>query len=181
MTKVTHIDFKETNSPECLSCGSTKTTRRKEVDEFEYKHANETHSLSAEVDVYSCADCGFEFTDSSAEDARHNAVCEFLNVQPPKHVKAVRLQYGLTRAQMAEVSRIGDASLARWESGALIQSGAYDNYLYLLRYSENMERIQRRAHGESSGDKSKDKQWSFPLTQKVRRDQESFSLSVDAA
>ena len=42
------------------------------------------------------------------------------------------------------------ASLARWETGALIQNGANDQLLFLLTFPENFERLRRRAEETES-------------------------------
>jgi len=62
----------------------------------------------------------------------------------PAEVLDLRSSYGLTRAEFAEATRIGEASLARWETGQLIQNPANDNFLYLLRFRENWERLKAR-------------------------------------
>ena len=50
----------------------------------------------------------------------------------------------MTRAAFAEMTRLGEASLARWEKGLLIQNPANDQLLYLLRFPENVERLRAR-------------------------------------
>ncbi len=140
------------SSPPCADCGSDRTSTRKETETFDYRHGDELVQLSADIDVHSCQECGFQFADSSSEDVRHEAVCRYLGVMTPAEVKAIRVSYGFTRSQMAEASKIGEASLARWESSALIQSAAYDNFLYLLRYPENLNRLQQRTGAEQAAD-----------------------------
>jgi DNA-binding transcriptional regulator YiaG len=63
----------------------------------------------------------------------------------PREVEAVRAGLGMTRAAFADLTRLGEASLARWEKGRLIQNPANDQLLYLLRFSENVERLRSRA------------------------------------
>ncbi|MGO9274786.1 MAG: type II TA system antitoxin MqsA family protein [Terriglobia bacterium] len=129
---------------ECPNCGSTHVETRTLPDRFQYGSAPKAVELEALVPFRKCADCGFEFTDSDAEDARHEAVCRHLGVMTPSEVRALREEYGLTRAEFAERTRIGEASLARWETGLLIQNRANDNYLYLLRFSESWKRLEDR-------------------------------------
>jgi len=62
----------------------------------------------------------------------------------PKEIINLRKRQGLTRAEFAQRSRIGEASLARWETGEFIQTQANDNYLFLLGFPENMDRIMKR-------------------------------------
>ena len=130
---------------ECANCGSTEIQTRIVNQAFNYrKNRNETVELSAEVPVRRCSDCRFEFLDYEADDVRHEAVCRFLNVMTPSEVESVRRKYGLTRRQFAEITRIGEASLSRWETGELIQNAANDELLYLLSFPENLARLQDR-------------------------------------
>ena len=79
---------------------------------------------------------------------RHEAVCRHLGVLTPKEIIAIRKSYGMSRAVFARLTGIGEASLARWENGLLIQSPAYDRFLFLLTFPENLERLKSRKDGE---------------------------------
>jgi len=129
---------------DCPNCGSTKVETRKLKDRFQYGSGSKAVELEALVPFHKCADCGFEFTDAEAEDTRHEAICRHLGMMPPIEVVGVRQRYGMTRAAFAEKSRIGEASLARWETGQLIQNAANDNYLYLLCFADNIDRLNAR-------------------------------------
>ena len=130
----------------CAVCASGHLTARMEVEEFPYGTEGDPVSLKARVQVFHCQDCRFEFTGHQAEKARHIAVCRHLGVMTPAEIRNLREQYGLSRADFASVTRIGEASIGRWEAGALLQSRAYDNYLYLLRYEENFVRLKNRSN-----------------------------------
>jgi putative zinc finger/helix-turn-helix YgiT family protein len=129
---------------ECPNCGSMRIDTRIIKDKFQYGSGAKAVELEALVPFRKCPDCGFEFTDSEAEDLRHEAVCRHLGVMTPTEIFALRKNYGLTRAEFAERSRIGEASLARWETGELIPNPANDCYLYLLSFPENLERLENR-------------------------------------
>jgi DNA-binding transcriptional regulator YiaG len=131
-------------SDECPNCGSKNVTTRPSVDHFTYGSGPDAVQLKANIPFHRCADCMFEYTDSEAEDIRHEAVCRHLGLMGPAEVLDLRSSYGLTRAEFAEATRIGEASLARWETGQLIQNPANDNFLYLLRFRENWERLKAR-------------------------------------
>lgn len=127
---------------ECISCGSSEIQTRSENVYFPYRKSNsEMVELRAEVPVRKCTECEFEYTDSDADDARHTAVCNYLGVLTPSEIIELRKRYGMTRARFAEASTIGEASLARWETGEIIQNTAYDKYLRLLSISENLDRV----------------------------------------
>lgn len=128
----------------CASCGSDHLTTRMEVDEFPYGIEGDPVILKARVKVFHCRDCQFDFTGPSAEVARHAAVCRHLGIMKPAEIREVREKYGLSRGAFASVTRIGEASIGRWEAGSHLQSRAFDNFLYLLRYEENLIRLRSR-------------------------------------
>lgn len=128
----------------CPDCGAARVETEWGTDRFKYGDGPAAVELSAEVPFRKCANCGFEYTDSEAEEARSAAIRKHLKVLLPAEIAGVRHSYEMTRAEFAARSRIGPASLARWESGQLIQNAAYDNYLYLLRFRENMDRLDQR-------------------------------------
>lgn len=129
---------------ECPNCGSMRVETRSVRDRFQYGSGTKSVELEALVPLRKCADCEFEFTDSETEDLRQEAVCEHLGVMTPAQITALRKKYDLTRADLAEITRIGEASLARWETGELIQNPANDQYLFLLSFPENLHRLESR-------------------------------------
>ncbi len=97
------------------------------------------------VPLRTCTSCGFEFLDEVAEDLKHDATCHHLGLLTPSEIRAIRKQYGLKRHEFAAVTGLGEATIGRWESGAIYQSSANDNFLRLLRDPRNMLELQRRA------------------------------------
>jgi DNA-binding transcriptional regulator YiaG len=134
------------DSESCPECEERDLETRSDVQEFVYGEGSDAVKLSAVVPVRSCRRCGFEFLDASAEDARHDAVCRHLGVRTPAEVKAIRLSHRKSRSEFAAISGIGEASLGRWESGALIQSSAYDKYLQLLSKRSNLQELETIAN-----------------------------------
>jgi putative zinc finger/helix-turn-helix YgiT family protein len=125
----------------CPDCGSSNIETRQKDYVFPYGSGENKVELAANVPVRSCSDCGFSFIDSAAEDICHNAVCQHLGVMTPLQIRDLRNLYGLTQAQFSEITKLGEATLSRWERGIVIQNQAYDNYLYLLGFTENLERV----------------------------------------
>lgn len=143
----------EKNSPAvsgkfvCGECGSERIRTSREIYKFPYGVGADTVELSCEVPVRNCADCGFSFIDGETEDICHEEVCKHLGVMSPSQIKSLRGLYELTQAQFSEVTKLGEATLSRWERGVVIQNQAYDNYLYLLGFEKNLQRVRKR--GES--------------------------------
>jgi len=123
----------------CPSCGESVSRVNLRDEPFEYKDGNTIVSLSALVRVYECDSCGMHFTDESAERARSHAVARHLNLLTSDDVKSLRVSLRLSRRDFAALSGIGEASLARWESGALSPSRAYDLLLRLLADRRNVQ------------------------------------------
>lgn len=128
----------------CPVCNSRNISTVIQQQRFTYGEETEAVGLEADVPVRNCNTCRYQFTDHVAEEIKHDAVCRHLGVMSPKEIRRLREKYGLTRADFAGLTRIGEASLARWETGILIQNYAYDQFLYLLLFSENKERLEKR-------------------------------------
>ena len=164
----------------CPACGKENVTTRGELQTFMYGVEDKAVELEARVRVHLCADCGSEYTGGDAEDARHEAVCTHLGLLPPREIVALRQKYELSRAEFSQLTRIGSASLARWESGNLLQNPAYDNFLYLLFFPDNLERLRRRI-GQSEDARTPKvggKFRSLVLTKQVLHESTEFQLSA---
>ena len=136
-----------TNSTPCPNCSATDI-RTNWVDEtFPYGVGPDAVNLTARLPLRTCSKCAYEYYDEEAEDARHEAVCRHLGVQTPAEIEALRKKYSLSRAEFARLTKLGEATIARWERGALIQNTANDRYLYLLRWPENFERLRDLEEG----------------------------------
>src|SRR6266540_2967640 len=115
------MDRRASGQEQCPQCGQHTVETRTEHDMFRYGTGDAAVDLNALVPVHRCTSCGFEYTDAAAEEARHEAVCRHLGILNPRQVIGIRKFYGLTRAEFAAVTRFGEASLARWETGAITQ------------------------------------------------------------
>jgi len=112
-----------------------------EADRFTHGVEAEAAELSVVVPVRTCSDCGTQFKDDEARQLRHEAVCRHRGLQTPSEIRDIRIHYGMRRAAFASVTRLGEATLARWESGATMPNAAYDQYLRLLRFPENLAKL----------------------------------------
>jgi DNA-binding transcriptional regulator YiaG len=101
--------------------------------------------LKATLPVWHCS-CGFSWTDSRAEMIRTEAVCKHLRVFSSSEIIAIRRDlWGVSQEEFARITGIGVATLKRWELGIVIQNKSMDNYLRLLLYPENEERLRKRS------------------------------------
>lgn len=182
------VAFPSHPSIRCPNCESTNVSTTVERETFTYGEGSSAAQLMADVPVRTCTNCGFQFTDAEAEDARHDAVCRHLRVLTPKEILELRRRYNMSRAQFAELSRLGEASLARWENGQLIQNAANDQLLFLLTLPSNMELLKRRAarnersEAAQAATESRDQRFSaLRDVHSSRRQAAGFSLCACAA
>jgi putative zinc finger/helix-turn-helix YgiT family protein len=117
---------------ECAECGQLAVRMTIEQQPFVYGVGGEAVELSARVPVWTCSACGFGVTDGSAEDLRHEAVCNYKGVLTPKEILDLRQRLQISRADLSKLTGFGEASIKRWESGLLIQNASSDRMLRLL-------------------------------------------------
>lgn len=128
----------------CPTCGDESVGTTVTHEEFSYGDGPSAVQLVAEVPLRTCSECGFKFLDGDAEDAKHTAICRHLGVMTPDEVRSLREMCGLSRTEFARLTRLGEATLGRWERGALVQNAAYDQFLFLLSFPENLRRLRER-------------------------------------
>lgn len=128
----------------CFNCGSTDLERRRQLQTFQYGSGESAVELNADVPLFSCNKCGFEFAGPEAEEARQEAVYRHLGLLAPHEIVEIRTRAGMSRVEFADCTRIGIASIKRWESGAVLQNAANDELIYLMSFPENVERLQHR-------------------------------------
>lgn len=169
-------------SPEvciCAMCGSKSISTKEEDYVFPYGKEEKSVQITAHVPVKYCAECGFNWLDNKSQELCHEAVCRYEGVMTPAEIKNLRKQYGLTQAQFSQITKIGGATLSRWERGLLIQNEAYDNYLYLIKLPFNLERLRKRnkPSGENIQLESVQSRFrSLQITDEIRKKQAAFKL-----
>jgi YgiT-type zinc finger domain-containing protein len=129
----------------CPLCEEGSLATKASHHVFTFGEGAEAVELSADVDIHKCVKCGEEFLDDAAQYAMHQAICIHLGVLTPPEIISLRELSGFTRAQFAQLTRIGEASLGRWERGEFIQNPANDQFLYLLTFPDNIDRLKSRS------------------------------------
>ena len=130
-TEYVHVDD-TTLDRECPQCGKDSITTHWFLDSFKYGTGDSAVSLQVELPVRRCQSCDLQFLDHEGERLRHEAVCQYLGLLSPTEVLGIRKVYGMSRSAFAEITGLGEATLSRWENGAVIQNLANDRYLRLL-------------------------------------------------
>lgn len=119
-------------SRDCDQCGSTNVRCSIEPQEFYYGSDDSAVLLSAEVKIWTCSSCDFSYTDGASEDIRHDAICNHLGVLTPSSIRELRRHIEISQAELAELTGFGEASIKRWETGAVIQNRSADKFLRIL-------------------------------------------------
>jgi len=167
------------DSQVCPACGAKKLTTHEKEYAFPYGSGAAEVELSAQVPVKVCRDCGFSFTDIAAEEACHDAICRHLGVMTPTQIRALREMLEMTQAEFAAATGLGEATLSRWERGTVIQNQGYDNYLYLLGFDGNRDRLAERSRHPDAAFPTRQAKPVFrnlELTEEVLVRQKSFHL-----
>jgi len=133
---------KRPEAPFCPNCDSDRVRTERVQQTFGYGAGEAAVELTAWVRAHTCSDCGLVFAGSDAEDARHEAVCRHLGVMTPVEIRELRARLGFSRRRLSEISGLGSASLARWETGRQVPSRGSDRYLRLLAFAENVHRLE---------------------------------------
>lgn len=129
----------------CPECGGRRIDTETIVHSFPYGDGESKVDLTTSVPLHRCHDCGAEFFDGTAETLMHDEVCRHLGVMTPAEIRLLRERCGdLTRTEFARITKLGEATLGRWERGELIQNSANDQLLYLLTFPENVIRLRER-------------------------------------
>jgi putative zinc finger/helix-turn-helix YgiT family protein len=94
------------------------------------KHDGVEYELTIpRLTIATCGNCGEELFSNSVDDQINDALRERLNLLTPRQIRTARKALGLRQYELARRLRIAPATISRWETGSLIQSGAMDNYL----------------------------------------------------
>src|SRR3954463_14332611 len=95
-------------SASCPSCGKPGVISRSEGIKFPYGCGTEQKQLEAVVLIHTCADCDLEYLDDSAEEAKHNAVCDHLGILRPTDIRELRHRLGMSRLDLSQLSKLGE-------------------------------------------------------------------------
>ncbi len=118
----------------CPECKQGVLIQRRGEYETEYldRHEQGQRLIVPAVAWLECDACGELVLDDSALSMIEAARRKALGVLNPEEILGLRKRLRRTQAEMSELLGIGEKTYCRWESGAYIQSEAFDRYLRLL-------------------------------------------------
>lgn len=111
----------------CPSCEGPATTSI-EDDTVEFGDLE----IAITMPVRACSDCDIQFLDYVGERIETEAIYRSHGLLTPWQIRDIRRRRGLSRAAFAEITGLGEATIKRWERGAIAQNRANDRYVRLL-------------------------------------------------
>ncbi len=142
----------------CPTCYKGRMHPKRVAERFPYELDGETAEVVAEnVPVEVFDNCGEQLSGPEAARIRHEAICRALGLLTPAEIRSIRERLGMTQEQFNKLTRIGEATICRWERGRLLQNAAMDRYLRLIASGEeNVRFLQRLLRSESNGNGAPD-------------------------
>ena len=93
--------------------------------------------LAVDIPVHTCSRCQRSYAGKAAGIIEHEAVCRHLGLLTPSEIKHIRTSRdNMSRAAFAELTGLGEATIARWERGDVIQNRSNDRFLRMLQRDE---------------------------------------------
>ena len=164
----------------CFECDAPANTQWRDHT-FTYGVDTDAAELIVTLPVRVCSACGFEFLDHEAETLKHEAVCAHLGVLTPREIRGIRQLHAMSRAAFSKLTRLGEATLNRWENGILVQNQANDRYLRLLATPDNVRRLERLDPGRRVFPETDASRFpSLELSDELRVQQRRFRLISDS-
>ncbi|HCD10262.1 MAG TPA: transcriptional regulator [Thermoanaerobacter sp.] len=125
----------------CPVCGIEQETEIIEKEEASNVRGDEIKALAR---IRVCSVCGEELFDEELEEGNIKKVYDIYRkkhgILLPEEIRNIRESYGLSQRAFAKLLGIGEASIARYETGALPEK-SLSNMLMLLKDPKNMEKL----------------------------------------
>lgn len=97
------------------------------------------------LDLWKCRNCGLVQLPESADAILLDELRNKAGLMPPELIRRTRENLQMTQKQLADLLKVAESTLSRWESGMQIQQRAMDQYLrlvFLLKLNGEFEKYQ---------------------------------------
>jgi putative zinc finger/helix-turn-helix YgiT family protein len=127
----------------CMHCRERAVSPTKlDSYETELEHDGRKYAISvADFSVLKCQHCGAIYLDEAADERLSEALRTKAGLLLPGEIRKGREDLGLTQKQLANLIRISEFTLSRWETGAQIQQRSMDAFLRVVFQSADARRI----------------------------------------
>jgi putative zinc finger/helix-turn-helix YgiT family protein len=107
-------------------------------------HDGRTYQVAVNnLAVLQCKNCGAIVLDDDASDRLSDSLREAAGLMSPEQIRRHREGLGLTQKQLANLLRISESTLCRWETGGQIQQRCMDAFLRVAFESAEARRVLR--------------------------------------
>lgn len=154
--RLTANDAVDAPQLDCFFCDSTQITTRLEPHAWKHGVGEDAITLRVDLPVHRCNNCGQDFVSPEGETLQHEAVCRHFGVLTPAEIRQVRQRRAGSRREFARCTGLGEATLQRWERGAIIQNLANDNFLRLADTDSGWATLNRLASRRAAGRRAED-------------------------
>jgi len=125
----------------CPVCGIEQETDVIEKEEISNVRGDEIKALAR---IRICCVCGEELFDEELDEENIKRVYDIYRekhgILSPEKIKSIRESYSLSQRAFAKLLGIGEASIVRYETGALPEK-SLSNMIMLLKDPKNMEKL----------------------------------------
>ena len=125
----------------CYNCGNEQETEVITREETSVIRGKEITSTS---NIRICSVCKEELFDEVLDEANINRAYDVFRqkygILPAEEIKSIREQYGLSQRAFANLLNIGEASIARYETGSVPEK-SLSNMIMLLKEPRNMKML----------------------------------------
>ena len=138
----------------CALCGKPSLRTFKGTYETQFIDREGTLQKVAVPDVVwqECANCGEALLDDAAMQAIEAARRHAMDLLSPRDIRDLRSRLHKTQREMSRLLGVGEKTYCRWESGAYVQSEAFDRYLRLvMALEENVRLLEGMEAGPVAG------------------------------
>jgi DNA-binding transcriptional regulator YiaG len=175
-----HAKSTDPEGATCPYCEQPATTTLLD-DTLTYGSGKDAIDLHLQLPVRRCNACDFDFVDHVGERIRTEAVYRHHGLLTPWDIRALREQRDMSRAAFAQITGLGEATIKRWEAGAISQNRGYDRYLRLLDEDVCWSVLQRIANPKHDATRSRVRTGPWRQLNKgdeeeLRHEKEAFSL-----
>ncbi len=131
----------------CTACGNDTVSER--IATVKHMIGRRDVVIDNDRHLY-CSTCGNVSYRGSMLDENQQAIAVKIRTEDglltPEELKAIRLKYGFTQAEMEKLLTIGPKTWVRWERGKVVQSSAADEMIRQLAKNPEVLRDLMKTH-----------------------------------
>lgn len=125
--------MKTTASRRCHRCKGVVELRNAPPSIWEIKYDGAIRQVPVDqMPEWHCAACEVSTLHDDSDEILQDALRKHMRLLRPTELRTARESLGLKQKELADLTGCASESLSRWETGAVLQSRAYDRLLRLF-------------------------------------------------